>query len=203
MPTLHSSLTGSDLHEVKGAAGATAGHVYRANGSGSAAFVAPTTLTNIQVSNTITNSNSSAINPSAVDVPVTAGFDASVSNSDVAINLSGLITISTAGLYFLTFNCNIGRSNSTGTAIVAARLLVNGSQFGFTQSSSLVTNTSSRPAQFNILRAFNAGDTLQVQVMRDSAGTNDGGLIPQPITVASWGDSPSYFVRISKILGGA
>lgn len=203
MPTLHSTLTGADLHEVKGAAGASAGRVYSSDGSGSASFVVPTTLANIQVTSTISNSNSSAINPSAVDTPITAGFDSTVSNSDVSMNSSGLITIVTGGLYSLTFNCNIGRSNSTGTAIVAARLLVNGSQFGFTQSSSLVTNTSSRPVQFNILRAFTGGDTLQVQVLRDSAGNNDGGFVPQLITLAGWGESPSYFVRISKILGGA
>lgn len=203
MPSLHSTLTGADLHEVKGAAAASAGQVYRSDGSGSASFVSPTTLTNIQVTSTITNFNSSAINPSAADTPITAGFDSTVSNSDVSINSSGLITIATSGLYNLTFNCNIGRSNTTGTAIVATRLLINGAQFGFTQSAALATNTSSRPVQFNILRAFAAGDTIQVQLLRDSAGTNDGGFVPQLITLAGWGESPSYFVRISKILGGA
>lgn len=203
MPTLHSALSGADLHEVKGAAGASAGQVYRADGGGSAAFVTPTLLTNIQVANTLSNSNTSSINPSVVDTPITAGFDATVSNGDIVINSSGLITLQTAGLYFMTINCNIGRSTATGTAIVATRLLINGSQFGFTQAASLVTNTSSRPVQFNILRSFSALDTIQVQLMRDSAGTNDGGFISQPITTASWADGPSFFIRISKILGGA
>lgn len=203
MPTLHSALTGTDLHEVKGAAGATAGHVYRADGSGSASFVDPKTLANIGIASSLSNSNSSDINPSVLDTAITAGFSSTVANSDISMDSSGLITILTSGLYNFTFNCNIGRSNNTGTAILATRLLINGSQFGFTQSASLVTSTSSRPVQFNVLRAFSASDTIQVQLMRDSAGVNDGGFISQAITLGTWGDGPSYFVRASKIAGAS
>lgn len=203
MPTLHSTLTGADLHEVKGASSATAGQVYRADGIGSAGFVNPTSLTNIQYASTLTNFNSAAINPSVVDVAITAGFDATVFNADVNLNSSGLMTILSSGLFDFTFNANIGRANATGNAIVATRLLINGTQFGFTQASLLATNQSSRPVQFRVTRAFNTGDTVQVQVMRDSAGNNDGGFLPQAITLGTWGDGPSYFVRVSKILGGA
>ena len=203
MPTLHSTLTGADLHEVKGAAGASAGQVYRADGAGSAGFVDPFTLSNIRLQSTISNFNSGSVTPGAVDTPVVATFDSTQSNSDITMSSTGLITIVTSGLYFVTVNCNIGRSNSTATAILAARMLINGIQFGFTQSSVMTTNTSARPVQFNILRAFSAGDTIQIQIMRDSAGQNDGGLVPQAITSATWGDSPSFFMRVSKILGGS
>ena len=113
MPTAHSTLTGSDLHEVKGASGATAGHVYRADGAGSASFVAPSTLSVVTISSSLSNSNTSSISPSATDTPVTAGFSSTEANSDVSMDSSGLITILTPGLYELTFNCNIGRSNGT------------------------------------------------------------------------------------------
>jgi hypothetical protein len=39
---LHSALTGSDLHEIKGAATATSGQIPVANGAGSAPFTTPT-----------------------------------------------------------------------------------------------------------------------------------------------------------------
>lgn len=201
MPTPHASLTGANLHEVKGAAGATAGHVYRANGSNSASFVDPLTLSNIQFGTSVSASRTADINPSVVDTPIIAGFDSSVANADCSIDSSGTITLTTGGVYFTTFNLNFGRTSGVGIAIIAARLLLNDVQFGFSQAMSMDNLTSSRPSQFNIIRAYNPGDVLKVQLMRDSAGINNGGLLTQPITPVDWTDVPSYWVRVAKVVG--
>lgn len=199
----HSTLTGADLHEVKGAAAASANTVLKADGLGSAQFVLPSTLTNITFSSILSASRSVDVLPAVVDVPIAAPFDSNVSNTDISIDVSGTITINTTGVYHTTFNLNFGRTSAVGTAVVAARLLLNGTQFGFTQAMTMDDAVNSRPSQFNIIRAYTAGDVLQVQIMRDSSGINNGGLIATPITPGSWADGPSYWFRGAKIVGAA
>lgn len=201
MATRHSLLTGSDLHEVKGAAGATSGYVYSADGLGSAAFVEPSTLNNVEIVNTISNYSSADISPSATDTPIICGFDSTVTNDDITMDSSGVITINTSGLYRFTFNLNFGRATNTSTAIVLARLLINDVQFGFTQGVTLDSNTSIRPVQIDVIANATATDTYKVQLMRDSAGQNDGGLRIISVTDAGWGDIRSYWVRISRLQG--
>lgn len=200
---LHKDLTGADLHEPKGASSASANTVLKANGLGATSFVNPLTLTNIQFSNTIVASRSVNIFPSAVDTPVPATFDSNVSNADISISTTGLITINTSGLYEATFNFNFGRTTAVATAHLAARLLKNGAQFGFSQGATLSDQVNSRPMQANLEMALVATDTLQVEVMRDSSGANEGGLLAIPLTPVGWADIPSYWVRIRKIVGAS
>lgn len=198
---IHKDLTGADLHEPKGAEAASSGTILRANGSGGTSWVNPLTMPNIQYASTISASRSVNILPVALDTEITAGFDSNVSNSDVSINSSGLITITTPGVYLCTFNMNFGRISAVGTAYLAARLLKNGSQFGFTQGATLADNVNSRPMQANLELTLAASDTLQVQVMRDSAGANEGGLIAIPITKVGWGGIPSFWARLRRVVG--
>lgn len=44
-----------------------------------------------------------------------------------------------------------------------------------------------------------AGQTFSVQIMRDSAGTNYGGVYPQVATVTAWGTAPSALLVISRL----
>lgn len=197
---LHKDLTGADLHEPKGVATADSGQVYVADGSGSGSW---TDLLNSppSLSPSLENKSSSSINPTAVDSPVDATFDTTVSNSDVTIANTGIITFTQGGVYFVTFNMNFGRTSGAGTAVVAARLLVNGSPSGFVQGMSLSDSTSARPVQFTIFRNFPAATNLRVQVMRDSSGINNGGLTATPTAAGGWDDIPAYWVRITKLNG--
>ena len=169
----------------------------KSDGAGATSFVNPTTLTNVN-STIITNSSATAILPSVVDVPVTATFDSTIADTNLSLNATGVITVLTDGFYEFTFNFNFGRANSTGIAYIVARLLVNGTPTGFVQGASLSTNVNSRPTQANLSLNLSATDTVYVQVMRDSTGTNDGGLYPIAVTNAGWGDVPSYWVRAIK-----
>lgn len=44
-----------------------------------------------------------------------------------------------------------------------------------------------------------AGQTFAVQIMRDSAGSNFGGVYPQAATVTAWGTAPSALLVISRL----
>lgn len=198
---LHRDLPDSELHQVKGAAGAVAGTIMKANGDGTTSFVIPSSLESIKIASVLENKSSLSINPSALDTPVDATFDTTVSNADTNIASTGIITLLKTGVYIVTLNLNFGRTSGAGTVTLAARLLLNGSPTGFVQGMSMSDTTSARPAQFNIYKKFNANDTLKVQVVRDSSGINNGGLIATSTAASGWDDIPAYWVRVHKIDG--
>lgn len=202
MAIQHKDIADADRHEVKGATGATINHVLRSDGDGTTSFVDPGTLANIEFVSTLTNSRTAAITPSAVDTALQATFDGTTSNTDITMANTGTITINTTALYHFQFNLNFGRSTATGTAVTVARVLLNDVQVGFTQGATQAAVNTNRPVRADLFLKLNAGDTLKVQVMRDSTGANDGGLVAIPVTPAAWGDVPSFFVRGSRIRGG-
>lgn len=202
MAIQHKDILDADRHEAKGASTALAGQVLKSNGGGITSFANPIDLENIQYTSIIANSRSVNINPSVVDTPILATFDSTVSNTDITMDATGVITINTSGLYTFAFNMNFGRTNNTGTSIVLARLLLNDVQFGFTQTHVQNATNNIRPIRIDLNLSLTAGNTLKIQIMRDSAGNNDGGLFAQAVTVGSWGDVPSFFARGAKIKGG-
>ena len=195
---LHKDLTGADLHEPKGVETAASGQIYVADGSGSGSW---SDIPTPNLSSTLENKCSTSINPSSLDTAIDAVFDTTVTNSDISIASTGLITFLASGVYIVTLNMNFGRTTGAGTAVVAARLLLNGVPTGFVQGMSLSDTTSARPAQFNIYRNFPSASTLKVQVIRDSSGINNGGLIATSTSSTGWDDIPSYWVRITKLSG--
>lgn len=54
--------------------------------------------------------------------------------------------------------------------------------------------------EVEVLRAAStAGQTFAVQIMRDSAGSNFGGVYPQAAAVTAWGTAPSALLVISRL----
>lgn len=196
----HVNITDPNIHEPKGASTAANGKVLKANGDGSTSWVSPKVLDNV-VLNTLFNANNSNILPSAVDTPIIAGFSSTVSNSFVTIDSSGTITCNSTGYYTIKFSYNFGRSTATGNAVLAARVLVNDVQVGYTRSAVLAANSNSRYIEDVVYLDLNAGDVVKVQIMRDSSGTNDGGLYAVAITPAAWTDVPSFSVAVTRMEG--
>ncbi len=203
MAIQHRDIPDAERHEPKGASTATAGQVLSADGAGAATFVNPNTLTNITLSSTLENTSTVDQSPTAVDTPLQVSFGPLVANSDVSIAAIGTVTILTAGVYSITFNMNMGRTNNVGTSILFARLLVNDTPTGFVQVNKIEEAINVRPFNAQVMRAFSANDTIKVQVIRDSAGANDGGLITLNPVLSGWADSPSAAIRIQKITGAS
>ncbi len=141
--------------------------------------------------------------PSAVDSPYQVIFgSASGSPSDpVMVSAGGLITFNRAGSYAVRLKLQIGRTGGSGTSIIFSRLLLNGVAFGSPsvariENANQIFATESRIA-FNVA----AGATLALQIIRDSGGTNSGGLVPlAPTTLsATWGTAPSALLVISRL----
>lgn len=204
----HKDIPDSQLHEIKGAASATAKQVPKATGTGGTAFgfidwsevVNKPTATGYQRILQAYSSTSQA--PTAVDTPYDVLFGGAQTLADVSISSAGVLTFNTAGAYQVTQFLRFGRSTSTGNAIILSRLLYNGSQSLNSNAAVVVSSSSIIPFSTTLSFIAAAGDTIKVQIMRDSAGTNDGGLVALTPVVSSWNIVPSATVLVSKFVGG-
>lgn len=139
--------------------------------------------------------------PSALDTPLQVTFGAAQKSASdpVMINAAGLITFNTDGNYAVRVKLENGRTGSTGTSVLLSRLIKNGVAYGSPAAVKLTSSDETVPTDSRVIIDAAAGDTLAVQIMRDSAGTNFGGLYPQVAVVTAWGTVPSALLVISRL----
>ncbi|ELT9219058.1 hypothetical protein SAY60_002885 [Salmonella enterica] len=139
--------------------------------------------------------------PTVVDTALQLSFGAAqgTASNPVMINTAGLVTFNTAGNYAVRIKLQAGRTGASGTSILLSRILVNGAQYGSPAATKLVSADVTIPIESRVVINATAGQTMAVQIMRDSAGTNFGGVYPQTATVAAWGIAPSALLVISRL----
>ncbi len=139
--------------------------------------------------------------PSAVDTALQVSFGAAQGSASdpVMINAAGTVTFNTAGNYAVRIKLQNGRTGATGTSILLSRILLNGVQVGSTAAVKMTQTDATTPSESRVVLNPTAGQTFQVQIMRDSAGSNFGGVYPQTATVAAWGVAPSALLVISRL----
>jgi hypothetical protein len=139
--------------------------------------------------------------PSAVDTPLQLTFGAAQKSATdpVMINSAGLVTFNAAGNYAVRIKLQNGRTGATGTSILLSRLLVNGAQVGSAAAVKMTQTDATTPSESRVVVNATAGQTFVVQIMRDSAGSNFGGVYPQVATVTAWGTAPSALLVISRL----
>ena len=204
----HKDIPDAQLHQIKGAASASSGQVPIATGSGTAAFgfldwsqVANKPTANGYQSK-LSSFSSVNQNPSSVDTPLQITFGSAQSTADVSISSAGVITFNTSGNYLIDIFLRFGRSTSAGNAILLNRILKNGAQILNSNGVILSAATQTIPFSAAIPLTMAAGDTMTMEVARDSAGTNDGGLFVVSPTIAGWNIVPSATVVVNKFVGG-
>lgn len=202
MAIQHRDIIDSERHEAKGASSASAGQVLQANGDGTTSFINPSLLDNWNIESSLVSQSFSDQNPSSVDTPLQVVWG-TASNTSVDVASNGVITFLEDGLYYLTFNLNFGRTTGAGTVILAVRFLVNGVASGITQKFTMSDSTASIPFCASDWLSASASDTITAQIIRDSAGINNGGLLTTDITLGDWADAPSAAISIQKIAGAS
>lgn len=204
----HKDIPDAQLHQIKGAASASSGQVPIATGSGTTVFGF---LDWTQVANKPTSSGYQAKlsafssvnqNPSAVDTPLQITLGSAQTTDDVSISAAGVITFNTSGNYLIDIFLRFGRSTSSGNAIILNRILKNGAQILNSNGVFLSAATQTIPFSAAIPLTMAAGDTITMEVARDSSGTNDGGLFVISPTIAGWNIVPSATVVVNKFVGG-
>jgi len=140
--------------------------------------------------------------PTAVNTPLQVVFGAaqgSIANP-VQISAAGLVTFNTPGTYAVRVKLQNGRTGASGTSILLSRLLLNGVQAGSAAAVRMASADVTVPTDSRVVVvALAAGATFAVQIMRDGAGSNFGGLYPFTAAVAGWGIAPSALLVISRL----
>lgn len=139
--------------------------------------------------------------PSAVDTALQVSFGAAQGSASdpVMINAAGTVTFNTAGNYAVRIKLQNGRTGATGTSILLSRILLNGVQVGSSAAVKMTQTDATTPSESRVVVNPTIGQTFQVQIMRDSAGSNFGGVYPQTATVTAWGVAPSALLVISRL----
>ncbi|EDQ9876400.1 hypothetical protein TE20_004554 [Salmonella enterica subsp. enterica] len=139
--------------------------------------------------------------PTAVDtaLQLTFGGAQGTASNPVMINAAGLVTFNAAGSYAVRIKLQAGRTGASGTSILLSRILVNGAQYGSPAATKLLSADVTIPIESRVAINVTAGQTMAVQIMRDSAGANFGGVYPQTATVAAGGVAPSALLVISRL----
>lgn len=139
--------------------------------------------------------------PTALDTALQVTFGAAQKSASdpVMINAAGLITFNAAGNYAVRVKLQNGRTSSTGTSILLSRLLKNGAAYGSPAAVKITSSDELIPTDSRVIVGAAAGDTFAVQIMRDSSGTDFGGLYPQAAVVTAWGTAPSALLVVSRL----
>lgn len=203
----HVNIPDSQRHEPRGASTAASGQTIFSNGDGTTSFrfITPTDIPGLSLNgyNQVLSAFSTAVNqnPTAVDTPLQVNFGTAVTGASVSLADNGTITFNQQGEYVVTLFLRFGRTTGTGTAILLNRLLYNDVQTLRTNATALTDSTATIPFSTTLLFQAQPGDTLKMQVARDSAGINNGGLVRTSPTTLPWAISPSASVVVYK-LGG-
>lgn len=142
-----------------------------------------------------------AQSPTALDTPLQVAFGAAqgAPADPVSISAAGLVTFNEAGNYAVRIKLQAGRTGASGTSILLSRLLLAGAQYGSPAATKLVSADVTIPIESRVVINATAGQTFAVQIMRDSAGSDFGGIFPQAATVTAWGTAPSALLVISLL----
>ena len=146
----------------------------------------------------VATSTATSQEPTALDTPIQVEFGALQSTTDIDISAVGAITFKTAGKYIISPFFQYGRVGSAGISILLNRYLRNGVQEGNTLAAKVDDADTLVPWSSSIQFTAVANDVLTIELMRDGAGTNAGGLFNINPTPAGWANAPCAAIQIYK-----
>jgi len=136
--------------------------------------------------------------PVALDTPIQISFGSPIlDNEYFDLNGFGTFTCKRSGHYSIRLCLTLGREGTPSEAILFARVVVNG--FSATTSINAIIDDQriQIPHTFETNLDLEIGDTVEVELYRDSTGANAGGIYAAVPTLAGWPSSPSALVSIS------
>ena len=203
----HVDIVDSERHEAKGASTASVNQVLHSKGDGTTEFkfVDYNNLVNKPVldgySFVLSGASTSSQSPVATNTPIKVSFGSGQAATDATLAADGTLTFNTSGQYLLTVFLRFGRTSGAGAAILFNRVVYNGAQALNSNCVKLVDSEATIPFSATLLFDAAAGDEVYFQLMRDSAGINNGGLVATSPSLAGWSVSPSATAILHKFSG--
>lgn len=204
----HVAILDADRHEPKHASTAITGQVLKSIGNGATAFnfmtwgeIQSKPVVNAYTTVLTAQSTATSQQPSGLGVPLKVEFGPAQSTSDVSLSAQGNLTFNTSGQYLITLFFRFGRTSGAGDAYLFNRLLINGVQVLNSNALRLSTQDIVVPFSSSIGLTVSAGQVFTTEILRDSAGVNNGGLFQLTPSLAGWAPAPTATIVVSKFVG--
>lgn len=132
---------------------------------------------------------------------LTFGAAQNSASNPVMISAAGLVTFNTAGNYAVRIKLQCGRAGATGVVTVASRILLAGAQYGSSAAVRLDNANTIVPLESRVVINATAGQTLAIQIVRDSVDSsiNAGGVYAIQPATSGWAASPSALIVVSRL----
>lgn len=134
--------------------------------------------------------------PAGLTMPLQVNFGAGGSTGAIDVNGAGTITANDDVTIALGVSLNVGRSNSTGIAQLLVRPVLNGSPVTEAQLIKINTDDNTDVYKFSDVFNMESGDSFYIEIMRDSGGADDGGLVSQS---SDWGSTASAVLSVVEL----
>jgi hypothetical protein len=143
--------------------------------------------------------------PTGVDTPLQLSFGSAQNDitDDVMIDSNGTVTFNTAGQYRFDMNAQYGRTNANNVSLIFYRFLINDTQEKPSLCAKLDNANIVIPYFVTCTFDVSAGDTLKMEIMRDSSGDNSGGVYTFDPVLAGWENAASTCIRVYKVGSGS
>lgn len=165
----HNTLTGAQLHEPKGADTANADEVYVADGAGSGNWTALFQYADIHTEEVDAVSVGS-IGTTAQTFPFTSNSESEVVVADAANNR---ITLTNAGVYWVTFSVSFSTTAVGDAGLYEFKLALDGTPEGHAMARQMSGSSDTGSGGFSGLITATAGQQLTIEVESDEAGNSD------------------------------
>lgn len=139
--------------------------------------------------------------PATENVPINVTFGAAQGTPADPVQLlaDGTIVINEAGAYALDYNCTFGRLGNNGTVGVSLRVLSDGVQVGDSIAVRLFNNSVDIPYSLTVFFEGTVGEEIVFEIVRDTTGLNEGGLIANSVSTPGWNTGFSASLRMWQL----
>ena len=136
--------------------------------------------------------------PSAVDTTLQIEFGVLQTTTDIDISATGEMTFKTAGKYIISQFFQYGRTGASGTSVLFNRILVNGVQLGNSLGAKVDNADVLVPWSSSLQFTAALNDVVTIEIIRDSIGSNSGGLFSSSPSASGWNIAPCAAIQIYK-----
>lgn len=141
--------------------------------------------------------------PTALGTPLQLVFGAAQNSTSnpVMLSAAGLVTFNTAGAYAVRIKLQCGRAGATGVVTLVSRILLGGTQYGSSAAVRLDNANTIMPSESRVVINATAGQTLAIQILRDSVDSsiNAGGVYAIQPATSGWAAAPSALIVVSRL----
>lgn len=141
--------------------------------------------------------------PVSLDTPIQVEFGAPKTTPQIDMDAQGTFTIKEDGLYNFYFDLQAGRTGAAGVTNLYVRTLVDTDSVGPVAFVEIDDADTTWPIINHLPLQLTAGQTVKVEIYRDSTGVNTGGLRSGDPVLLGWDLAPTAYCNVSRLIGTA